>query len=415
MNVVIAPDSFKESLDAANVAEAIAEGVLRALPEANVDLCPMADGGEGTVPAMVAATGGSYVTADVFDPLGRPIRARFGLLGDVAPPGLPGELGLAAARRRADGDHGGREEAIAEPSTDAPRAGVRRAVIEMAAASGLALVPADLRDPLRTTTFGTGQLIREAMDRGAREILVGVGGSATVDGGAGCAQALGATFLDASGEACVCGLSGGGLADVARIDLTDLDPRLADVRVRVACDVTNPLLGPDGAARVYGPQKGATPEAVETLEANLAALARAIREATGRDVAREQGAGAAGGLAAGLMGLAGATLCPGAALIAEAVGLARRLRGADLCITGEGKLDRQSGFGKTAVCVANVARLAGVAVVCIAGVATDDAPTERFEAVWPLVAGDVTVEQSLAEPERYLAQRADEAVRSRRA
>jgi glycerate kinase len=399
MKVVIAPDSFKESLSAAEVAAALAEGVIEADPQASVDLCPLADGGPGTVAAMVAATGGAYQDSDVFGPLGSPVRARWGVLGRPASPALPGAVGLSASAMAGE--------------TEGRRAiGAETAVIEMAAASGLVLVPADLRDPMKTTTFGTGQLLRAALDAGVREIVVGIGGSATVDGGAGCAQALGVVFLDRAGNACICGLAGGGLADIVDVDVSDLDDRLKDVSIRVACDVTNPLTGPDGAARVYGPQKGATEEMVEKLAAGLANLAAVIRRRLGVDVEHIPGGGAAGGLGAGLVAFAGAKLQPGLPLIAEAVGLPKRLAGADLCITGEGRLDRSSSFGKTAVGVAKIASRLGVPVICIPGQAAPDAPQELFAGVLPLVAGEVTVRQAMREPAGLLKLRAAEAVRT---
>jgi len=388
VKVVIAPDSFKESLPAADVAAAIAAGVLQACPDARVDLCPMADGGEGTVAAMVAATGGRYVTADVFGPLGAPLRAQFGLLGRPAGAGLPGEVGLSGAVGELAGE-------------GAAAGGATTAVIEMAAASGLALVPEGRRDPRQTTSYGTGLLLLAALDAGARDIVVGIGGSATVDGGAGCAQALGVAFTDAAGAPCVCGLAGGGLTDIADFDLAARDARVAQARIRVACDVTNPLLGPAGAARVYGPQKGATPEVVEILEANLTHLAGLIR-----------GAGAAGGLGAGLIAFAGASLCRGVQLVAEAVRLRERLVGADLCLTGEGRLDGQTAHGKAAFGVAEVARAAGVPCVCIPGAAAADAPTGAFAAVHPLVAGEVTMRLALQTPATFLKRRAAEAVRA---
>jgi glycerate kinase len=416
MKVVIAPDSFKESLAAAEVAAAMAGGVIAADPQATLDLCPLADGGPGTVAAMVAATGGTFQDADVFGPLGAPVRARWGLLGGPAAPSLPGELGLVASTLVAekiptpDADPAG----AAQPWHPSRGAGPRTAVMEMAAASGLVLVPVDLRDPMKTTTFGTGQLLRAALDARATELIVGIGGSATVDGGAGCAQALGAVFLDRKGEACVCGLAGGGLADIADVDVSDLDDRLKNVRIRVACDVTNPLTGPNGAARVYGPQKGATEEMVERLEAGLANLAEIIRRRLGVDVERLPGAGAAGGLGAGLVAFAGASLEPGLPLIAEAVGLRRRLAGADLVLTGEGKLDRSSSFGKTAVGVAKIAREAGVPVVCIPGQIGEGAPREVFWAVLPLAGGAITVRQAMRDTAALLRQRATEAVRRAR-
>ena len=400
MRVLIAPDSFKECLPAAAVASAMAEGVLSARPDAQVDLCPMADGGEGTVDAMVAATGGKTMFADVYDPLGGPIRARFGLLGRPVQPALPGQLGLAAAAPLAQGQ-----------GTPAARGGSIVAVIEMAAASGLTLVPPELRDPLRTTTFGTGQLILAALDAGARQILIGIGGSATCDGGCGCAQALGVVFTDSRGQPCVCGLAGGGLADICGIDMAARDPRIADARLRVACDVRNPLLGPNGAAAVYAPQKGATAEAVEKLEAGLANLADAIRRELGLDVADLDGAGAAGGLGAGLVALAGATLERGVDVVAEAVGLARRLAWADLCLTGEGSLDAQSAAGKTAVGVADLARNAGVPVICIAGIVQPDAPVEMFDDVVSLVDEDVAPAVAVRQAPTLLQSRAAEVMR----
>ena len=396
MRIVIAPDSFKESLSAIEVASAIAEGALAACPQATVDLCPMADGGEGTVEAMVAATGGEFITADVFDPLGSKIRARYGMLGEASSASLPGELGLAGAQLLADGEGVG---AIGHT-----------AVIEMAAASGLALVPAEKRDPTVTTTFGTGELIMAALERGAREIIIGIGGSATTDGGCGCAQALGVSFLNATGEPCVCGLAGGGLPDIARIDLSTRDPRVAQTRIRVACDVTNPLTGPGGAACVYGPQKGATPQQVLDLDAGLVKLAGVIRESIGMDVEKVPGAGAAGGLGAGLMAFAGATLERGITMIAEAVNLESRLAGADLCITGEGKFDSQSAHGKTAFGVAQIAKAAGVPVICVCGIADDDAPFDEFDSVHALVSDTVTVRQAMAEAETLLKDRAARAV-----
>ncbi|MCJ7543910.1 MAG: glycerate kinase [Phycisphaerae bacterium] len=399
MKVVIAPDTFKECLPAAQVAAAMGRGVLEACPEAQVDLCPMADGGEGTVAAMVAATGGRLVAADVFDPLGRAIRAHFGMLGAPQAAPLPGELGLAGA------------EATTAAGRGPLESGHRTAIIEMAAASGLALVPADKRDPLRATTYGTGQLIVAALNAGAEEIIVGVGNSATVDGGCGAAQAMGVVFLDADGRPLVCGMGGGALGQLVSIDASGQDERIAATRFRVATDVTNPLTGPDGAARVYGPQKGATAEVVEQLDAGLSRLAECIYRTLGVDVEHLPGAGAAGGLAAGLAAFCGATLHRGVRMIARAVGLPQRLTGADLCLTGEGRLDAQSRSGKTCVGVAELAAAAGVPVICIPGSVSADGPSETFAAVRPLVAGEVTVKSAMRRAPALLAQRAAEAVR----
>ncbi len=396
MKVVIAPDSFKESLAAFDVAAALAEGVLSACPSAVIDVCPMADGGEGTAAAMLAALGGEWVHADVYNALGSQLRARFAMLATPQRAVLPGEVGISAARARATG-----EGEIAG----------RTAVLDMAAASGLAGVPRELRDPHRSTTFGTGQLIAAAIDAGAREIIVALGGSATVDGGAGCAQGLGAEFYDDAGEPIVCGIANADLEHLARIDLTGLDPRLGEVTLRAACDVTNPLLGDRGAAAVFGPQKGATPEGVVSLEKNLAKLAAIVNEQFDVDLTAMTGGGAAGGLGAGLAGLLGASLENGAALVAGTVDLAGRLRGADLCLTGEGCFDASTAYGKAPLAVAEDARIAGVPCVCIPGTAQPDAPTDAFADVLPLVAGEVSARAAMEQPELFLRRRAAEAMR----
>ncbi len=401
MKVVIAPDTFKESLPAPEVAAAMAAGIVDAVPHAVVDLCPMADGGEGIVAAMVAATNGRFAYADVYGPLGAQVRARYGLLGTRPAAALPGEVGMLGAIG----------EVASTYDADPCDCDACTAVIEMAAASGLHLVPENLRDPLRSTTFGTGQLILAALDAGAREIILGIGGSATVDGGAGCGQALGVLFRDAAGQGLICGLGGGGLGAVEHIDLSDIDPRLAQTRIRIACDVTNPLLGDGGAARVYGPQKGADSETVERLEANLAHFADVIRRELGVDVSDLSGSGAAGGLGAGLVAFAGATLERGVSVVADAVSLRRRLHGADLCLTGEGRLDAQTASGKTAAGVAGVARQLGVPVICIPGAVTDDAPRDLFAAVHPLVADGVTPRAALANAAPLIRQRTAAALR----
>lgn len=333
MKIVIAPDSFKECLAAEDVAEAMARGVRTAAPRAEVVTVPMADGGEGTVRALVAATGGELRLARVAGPWGEPVDAEFGLLGDG-----------------------------------------KTAAIEMAAASGLPLVPRDRRDPTRTTTFGTGELISAALDAEAERLILGIGGSATVDGGAGMAQALGARLLDAAGEPL--GRGGGALARLARIDVSAMDSRLADVRCEVACDVDNPLAGPRGAARVYGPQKGATPAMIEQLDEALAHFADIAERDLGVHVRDVPGAGAAGGLGAGLMAFLGARLVPGVELVINAVGLEEKLRDADLVLVGEGRMDEQTAYGKVPVGVARLAAAMGVPAVAIVG-----SLGEGFEAV----------------------------------
>ncbi|BDG59165.1 glycerate kinase [Caldinitratiruptor microaerophilus] len=324
MRVVIAPDSFKGSLSAIAAAEAMAAGVRRVFPEAETVLTPLADGGEGTVDAILAATGGERIRVTVTGPLGDPVDAFFGIVG-----------------------------------------GGRTAVIEMAAASGLTLVPPERRDPRRTTTRGTGELIRAALDRGCREIVLGIGGSATNDGGAGMAQALGARLLDRAGREI--GPGGAELARLERIDVSGLDPRLRDVRIRVACDVDNPLTGPRGASAVYGPQKGATPEMIAELDAALGRWGEILARDLGREVSGVPGAGAAGGLGAGLLAVAGARLERGIDLVMDTVGFERRLEDAWLVLTGEGRTDAQTLHGKVPLGVARAAVRRGVPVVVISG------------------------------------------------
>ncbi len=324
MKIVIAPDSYKESLSALEVAQAVEAGFRQVFPDAAYVLVPVADGGEGTVDAMVAATGGRREAVAVTGPLGERVEAFYGLSGDGA-----------------------------------------TAVIEMAAASGLMLVPPAQRNPLRTSSRGTGELIRAALDAGARRFILGIGGSATNDGGAGMVQALGARLLDAEGRD-VDG-SGGDLARVERIDVSGLDARLAECRIEVACDVDNPLTGARGASAVFGPQKGATPEMVQTLDANLARLARLIERDLGVAVDQVPGAGAAGGMGAAMLAFFGATLKPGIEIVTAAVDLERHVRDADLVITGEGRIDFQTVHGKTPVGVARVAKRHGKPVIGIAG------------------------------------------------
>ena len=323
--IAIAPDSFKGTLSAAEAAEAIAAGVKRAIPRARFRLVPMADGGEGTVDAVIAATQGQWQRCRVQDPLGRPFTTRYGLVGKRTP----------------------------------------RAVIEMAAASGLPLLKPAERNPLITGTEGTGELLRDALTRGAQQIWMGIGGSATNDGGTGMARALGIRFLDKHGRDLPRG--GGALATLARIDLDGLDPRVRQVSIEVACDVTNPLCGPNGASAVYGPQKGATPAMVKQLDAGLKQLAKVVKQQLGVDLVALPGAGAAGGLGFGLMAFCGARLRRGVEMVADAVELEKQCRGCDLVITGEGRMDGQTVCGKTPMGVAAVAGKVGVPVIAICG------------------------------------------------
>jgi glycerate kinase len=332
MKIVIAPDSFKENLTSLEVAGELEAGLRRVWPDAEYVKVPMADGGEGTVQSLVDATGGRIVKCAVTGPLGQKVLASYGLLGDG-----------------------------------------RTAIIEMAEASGLPLVPKTERDPLRATTFGTGELVADAIHRGVEEIIIGLGGSATNDGGAGLAQALGVRFIDKDGAPITVPLGGGHLADVAAIDTRWVNPGLASVKVSVACDVTNPLTGEKGASVVYGPQKGATPETVQTLDRNLGHLAALIKRDVQRDVADRPGAGAGGGLGAGLMAFTDATLKRGVELVVSATKLDDHMKGASLALTGEGRVDFQTAFGKTPSGVAASARRFGVPVVAIGGGLADDA------------------------------------------
>ncbi|UQZ89456.1 glycerate kinase [Deltaproteobacteria bacterium Smac51] len=324
MRIVVAPDSYKGSISALGVAEAVEEGFRRVFPDAEVIKAPIADGGEGTVEALVSSTGGHYRQTMVSGPLGAPVEAVWGVLGDG-----------------------------------------RTAVIEMAAASGLPLIGFDQRDPLRASTFGTGQLLKAVLDAGLTRVILGIGGSATNDGGSGFASALGVRFLDDEGRELPPG--GAALARLARVDLSGLDPKVAEMEIMVACDVDNPLCGPRGASAVFGPQKGATPEMVETLDKALGHYGRLAAEATGRDIVDTAGAGAAGGLGAGLMFFTPAKLRPGIDIVLEAIDFDKMVEGAALVITGEGRTDFQTAFGKAPVGVARIAKKRSVPVVCLSG------------------------------------------------
>ncbi|MCL7747967.1 glycerate kinase [Halalkalibacter alkaliphilus] len=353
--IVIAPDSFKESLTALEAANAIEEGLKEVLPDCEFVKVPMADGGEGTVQSLVDATGGQIEHATVTGPLGDKVKGFYGLLGDG-----------------------------------------KTAVIEMAAASGLELIPRKKRDPMIATTFGTGELISIALDKGVERIIIGIGGSATNDGGAGMVQALGGKLVDQDGVDIPFG--GAGLAKLERIDLSTLDIRLANVKVDVACDVDNPLIGPKGASAIYGPQKGATPEQIELLDANLAHYASVIKRDVGKDIQDVPGAGAAGGLGAGLLAFLPAKLKRGGDLVIEATKLEEAVRDADLVITGEGGINHQTIHGKTPICVANTAKKYDVPVIALAGSLTNDYTNvydHGIDAIFSIVPGAVTLEEAL--------------------
>lgn len=353
---LLAPDSFKESMTAKEVCIAMEKGLSRVYPDARFIHVPMADGGEGTVQSLVDASGGSLHTKEVTGPLGFPVTASFGLLGD-------GET----------------------------------AAIEMASASGIHFVTKETKNPLMTTTYGTGELIRECLDRGVKKILIGIGGSATNDGGAGMAEALGARFLDEKGQEIPRG--GGGLARLSKIDTSGLDVRLQGVEIVVACDVTNPLCGEHGASAVFGPQKGATPEMVQTLDANLTHYADVITEQLGLDVRDVPGAGAAGGLGAGLLVFTTSELRKGVEIVLDYTELERKAGEADFVFTGEGGIDFQTKFGKTPYGVAAAAKRAGKRVIAVAGYVGDGIETlydEGIDAIFGIVPGAGELPELLA-------------------
>ena len=355
MNILIAPDSFKDCLSAREVASALSRGILKIYPDAFCTLVPMADGGEGTVESVIDATGGKRIKLKVMDPLMREISSFYGITGDG-----------------------------------------QTAIIEMAAASGIELLSNDERDPWITSTFGTGQLIRDALDRGVKKIMLGIGGSATNDCGAGMAESLGVTFNGKFGPMSVRG--GGALAEVEGIHMEGIDPRLAATEIVVACDVDNPLTGPLGASAVYGPQKGADEALVEKLDRNLLHFAELIGAQLGKEVKELAGAGAAGGLGAGLMAFLDASLVKGFDMIAGVVGLNELISEADLVITGEGRMDAQTRFGKTPYGVAQMARKLGKPVIGVAGTLDEDAAVlyeEGFNLLMPIQEKPGDLEYSL--------------------
>lgn len=361
MKIVIAPDSYKGSVSAVAVADAMERGVRKVFPNAEVVKIPIADGGEGTVETMIEASGGTWVEETVVGPLGEPVKAGWGIMGD-------GETG----------------------------------VIEMAAASGLPLV-GDRKNPLITTTYGTGELILSALNRGLKRIIIGIGGSATNDGGVGMARALGVRFLDADGKELANG--GGALADLASIDVSGIDKRLYGMTLLVACDVDNPLCGPNGASYAYGPQKGATPEMVEALDAALANYAAIAEKTLGKSVKDTPGAGAAGGLGAGLMLFTQTELRPGIDIILEVNEFDQALRGASLMLTGEGQTDFQTARGKAPVGAAKWAKKYDIPVVCISGglgKGADEVLAHGIDALASIAPRPISLEDCIAQGEQLL-------------
>jgi len=335
--------------------EAISQGILKVLPDAQIIKMPIADGGDGTLEAIVAGTRGKICRSRVLDPLRRRITAEYGITGDG-----------------------------------------KTAIIEMSRASGLALVPPDKRDPMRTTSYGTGELIKAALRSRVQNILLGIGGSATVDGGIGALQALGVNFVDKKGKPVVPG--GEGLLSLSRIDLNTLDPRLRRVQLLVACDVDNPLIGPKGSAAVFGPQKGATPSMVKRLDKALGKLAQLIQTVTGYDVAGIPGAGAAGGISGSFKGLLGAQLRPGSDLVFDLLKVRSMLPKVDLVITGEGRIDFQTPFGKGPGMLAKLAKEHGIPVIGIAGAVAepiDELFQQGFTAIFSIVNRPIELEVAM--------------------
>jgi glycerate kinase len=355
MRIVVAPDSFKGSVSAVGTANAMEKGIKAVFPDAEVIKVPIADGGEGTVEALVTATNGQMIQQDVVGPLGDIIQSYWGILGDG-----------------------------------------KTAVIEMAAASGLPLVPNDKKDPRITTTYGTGQLIKAALDRGLEKIIIGIGGSATNDGGCGMAQALGGKFLDADGHELSYG--GAALANLEQVDLAHMDQRLKDTKIVVACDVDNPLCGPKGATAVYGPQKGATPEMIVELDAALNNFANKVGKVTCKDIAVHPGAGAAGGLGAGLLFFSNATLRPGVEIILETTAFESLVKSAQFVITGEGRTDFQTAFGKAPVGVAKLAKKYNVPTLCLSGglgQGYEDVLEQGIDGLMSIVPGPMSLDECI--------------------
>ena len=354
-----------------DAAAAISRGLLKVLPKSRITQLPIADGGDGTLEAVVEGTRGKIFRARVLDPLGKKIFAEYGLTGDG-----------------------------------------KTAVIEMSRASGLALVPTSRRNPMLSTSYGTGQLIRASLKRGVRDIILGIGGSATVDGGVGALQALGIDFLDRRGKPV--GWGGNGLKSIARIDMGRITPLLKRARILVACDVDNPLVGPRGSAAVFGPQKGATPGMVRKLDQYLGKLGQLIQETTGRDVSQVAGSGAAGGIAGGFMGLLGARLSPGSDLVFDLLKVEEQVKKADLAFTGEGQIDFQTPFGKGPGMLAKIAKENGVPVIGIAGSVAGDVGglyDQGFTALFSIVASPLTVEAAIQKADQLLEAQSEQVAR----
>ncbi|WP_315079955.1 glycerate kinase [uncultured Clostridium sp.] len=356
MKFVLAPDSFKESMTSKEACEAMERSIKKIIPNAECIKVPMADGGEGTVEALVESTNGEIYEVEVLGPLGEKVNACFGVLGNKT-----------------------------------------TAVIEMATASGIQLIKREERNPLMTTTYGTGELIKAALDKGIKHIIIGIGGSATNDGGAGMIQALGGKLLDGNGNEIAFG--GGALNNLENIDLSNLDCRLKDITIEVACDVTNPLIGEKGASAIFGPQKGATVEMVKELDDNLSHYAEVIKRCLGKDIAYTEGAGAAGGLGAALLAFLDGKLKRGIDLVIKHTNLSEKVKGAHFLFTGEGSIDSQTIFGKTPIGVAKVAKKENVKTIAFAGrigKGVENLYPEGIDAIFGILTSVTDIDEALA-------------------
>ena len=372
MKIILAPVSFKGNLTSLEVAIAFEKGIKRVLPRANCIKIPMADGGEGTVQSLIDGIGGEIIRKRVIGPIGQKVFARYGLLSNGT------------------------------------------AVIEMAEASGLPLVTTRQKNPTKTTTFGTGELIIDAINKGAKKIIIGIGGSATNDGGVGMAQALGVRFLDSKDKEIKQHGSGGMLKKIVKIDTRETNKVLKNINIIVACDVDNPLCGRLGASYIFGPQKGATPAMVRVLDDNLKHLAKIIKQSLKKDISKLKGAGAAGGLGAGLVAFAKAKMKSGVDIVIDATNLERHMKNTNLVITGEGRVDSQTAYGKTPSGVAKSARKHGIPTLVIGGGITDDAKdifSHGIDALESACARDMSLEDAIKHSREHLANAAERAIR----